>query len=1179
LELSGAEAEVVTAEKPGDKIGHYKLLQKIGEGGMGTVWMAEQEEPIRRRVALKIIKLGMDTKQVIARFEAERQALALMDHPNIAKVLDAGATDTGRPYFVMELVSGLRATDYCDQHSLSTRARLELFIKICQAVQHAHQKGIIHRDLKPSNILITELDGAAVPKIIDFGIAKATNTQGLTDKTLLTVRQQFLGTPAYMSPEQAGMSGVDTDTRCDIYALGVLLYELLTGHLPFERKELLAAGFEEMCRLIREQEPVKPSTRLNALAAADLTTVAKRQQTEPPRLVHLVRGDLDWIIMKCLEKDRSRRYDTVSGLANDIGRHLTGEPVTAGAPGVTYRAGKFIRRHRFGFVTTCAIILLLIAGVVVSTSQAVRATRAEKQANAARTEADKQRDQARQAQAEEARQRKTAEEAKAETVLQLKLTQQEKEKAQQAEQKASTVSTFLEDMLQGVTPEQAKGRDTKLMLELLDKATARVDQELKDQPLLQAKMQDTLGNVYCKLRQYPKAEPLLRGALETRERILGKEDTNTLTSMTDLAGLLFDKGDYAGAELLCRRVVETQERILGKENPVTLSSLSHLAVVLWQKGDRAEAEPLARQVLATQERTMGKEYPDTLKSELGLSGLLLDKGDYGAAESLIRHVVEVRQRTLGKEHPDTLNAMNDLGVLLLVLKKDYAAAETLFRQLLETQEHILGKEHPDTLNAMHNLASVLLEKGDYVAAEPLMRYVLDVRKRILGEEHPDTLKAMNNLANLLLCMNDTNAVEAVNLYRKAAEQNLAVAQCKLGSCYWAGQGVATNYSEAVKWFRKAADQDYAEAQGNLGVCYLNGLGVPKNVAEAVRWLRKSAEQNDANGEYALAACFFLGQGVAKDQAEAVKWYRKAADQDNAEAQNTLGFCYWAGQGVATNYPEAVKWYRKAAEQNNAQAQFNLGVCYDKGDGVAQDEAEAVKWYRKAAEQNNIEGQRNLGTCYVLGHGVVKDVPEGLGWVRKAAARNDGPAQCILGLCYSSGEIMAKDYVEAYKWLLLAADQGLAPAKKQLILLEKEMTPGAIDEGRRRASVFTSSPASALPVIVHASESNSVNIISITPALPAQLHLGERMSLKIRYSCQTRTVHFWVWAHKKDGEPVNVFNNGQPYFSPATGRGETDYCQFGSTHQADVDEVEVIMVDADTSIELARASMTIEAHWK
>ncbi len=370
-------------EKPGDKIGHYRLLEQIGEGGCGAVYMAEQQEPIRRRVAFKVIKLGMDTRQVIARFEAERQALALMDHPNIAKVLDAGTTDTGRPYFVMELVRGLRITEYCDQNKLSTEARLDLFIQVCHAVQHAHEKGIIHRDLKPSNILVTVSDRVPVPKVIDFGIAKATGGQQLTDKTLYTAFEQFIGTPAYMSPEQAEMTSLDIDTRSDIYALGVLLYELLTGHTPFDSRTLLSAGLDEMRRIIREQEPLRPSTRLSTFEAAERTTIARRRQSELPRLIHQIRGDLDWIVMKCLDKDRSRRYRTALELAADLQRHRVHRPVSAAAPTLRVRATKFLRRNRIA----AAFIIVLAAGTVISTWQAVRANRARALAEQRATEA------------------------------------------------------------------------------------------------------------------------------------------------------------------------------------------------------------------------------------------------------------------------------------------------------------------------------------------------------------------------------------------------------------------------------------------------------------------------------------------------------------------------------------------------------------------------------------------------------------------------------------------------------------------------------------------------------------------------------------------------------------------------------------------------------------------------
>jgi WD40 repeat protein/serine/threonine protein kinase len=419
-----------TVEEAGVRIGRYKLLEKIGEGGCGMVYMAEQEEPIRRRVAFKVIKLGMDTEQVIARFESERQALALMDHPNIAKVLDAGATGTGRPYFVMELVRGIRITDYCDQNNLSTEERLKLFVQVCHAIQHAHQKGIIHRDIKPSNILVTLHDGVPVPKVIDFGIAKATTGQCLTDKTLFTAFQQFVGTPAYMSPEQAEMSGLDVDTRSDIYALGVLLYELLTGQTPFEQKALVAAGLDEMRRIIREQEPVRPSTRLSTLTDPERTTVAKRRGADPPQLIHLLRGDLDWIVMKALEKDRTRRYETANGVAEDVLRHLNNEPVAARPPSLGYRLQKSLRRNRLVFTAAGLVGLALVLGAVVSLWQAIRATEAGRREQAARLRADEA---ARVADSQRDRAEKEAQKAKAsELVASLNLYVANMQRAQEA---------------------------------------------------------------------------------------------------------------------------------------------------------------------------------------------------------------------------------------------------------------------------------------------------------------------------------------------------------------------------------------------------------------------------------------------------------------------------------------------------------------------------------------------------------------------------------------------------------------------------------------------------------------------------------------------------------------------------------------------------------------------------
>jgi serine/threonine protein kinase len=528
-------------EGPETVIGRYKLLEKIGEVGMASVYMAEQKQPIRRRVALKIIKLGMDTKQVIARFEAERQALAMMDHPNIAKVLDAGTTDTGRPYFVMELVRGVAITEFCDKNNLNTRERLGLFVSVCQAVQHAHQKGIIHRDIKPSNVMVTLHDGEPVPKVIDFGIAKAVNQQ-LTEKTVFTRYAQMIGTPEYMSPEQAEMSGLDVDIRTDVFSLGVLLYELLTGITPFDQKYLLSKGYAEMQRIIREEEPTRPSTKISTLGEA-LTEIAKHRRTSPDLLQKLIRTDLDWIVMKTLEKDRSRRYDSVSEFAADIKRHLNNEPVLAGRPSTLYRIRKFVRRNKNIVTGFAAILIILFTGVAVSTILAIGQARARAVAEAAQAEAEIARDEAN----------------------------------EQAEILRTIMPVYDWDTMLGWYG--GLGREVSLS-DGLQRAAIAFEEEAKGPPLLKAKAYGYYGITFHLLGNDRVAEPFIKKALEIRKNQLGLEHEVTLTSMNNLSMSYIKQGRFDEAESLLTVSVETACRVLGGSHSVTKDSLTCLGRLL-----------------------------------------------------------------------------------------------------------------------------------------------------------------------------------------------------------------------------------------------------------------------------------------------------------------------------------------------------------------------------------------------------------------------------------------------------------------------------------------------------------------------------------------------------------------------------------------------------------------------
>jgi serine/threonine protein kinase len=690
-------------EKAGDHIGRYKLLQEIGEGGCGVVYMAEQEQPVRRRVAVKVIKLGMDTKQVIARFEAERQALALMDHPHIAKVLDAGATETGRPYFIMELVRGIKITDYCDQENLSTEKRLNLFIQVCQAVQHAHQKGIIHRDIKPSNILVADHDGVPVPKVIDFGVAKATTDQRLTDKTLFTAFEQFIGTPAYMSPEQARLSGLDIDTRTDIYSLGVLLYELLTGKTPLDQKELLAAGLDEMRRTIREREPLRPSTRLSQeLVAADVRRLKSSARAKPAteeeirassrrllqlkQLIPMIRGDLDWIVMKCLEKDRGRRYETANGLAMDVQRHLADEPVTARPPSKIYRFQKLARRNKLVFAAGSVVFVALVAGLAVSTWFYLREMAARLRAVAA------------------------------------------EQKAVSSEKKAQAINKFLtEDLLFQATPEQ-NAREKKItMEEVLTAATRRLDQsaEMTQQPEVEATLRLAVGRTYLKLSELADAERNLRRAFTLRRSVLGPQNLDTLAAENKLGELLMTAGKFEDAEPVFREAWRGRQQLLGDTNRDTLDSLEGCEIVLQETGHLPEAERLARQILQTSERALGPDDSITMDALRNLSGVASQLGDYAEAERLNREALTRSRRTANREQE--LWSINQIAVQRL-LQGDPEQADKLLAEAVPPAVREFGPDNFVVLWTQRIWARALADEGRLDQAEALIKSTLALKR-------------------------------------------------------------------------------------------------------------------------------------------------------------------------------------------------------------------------------------------------------------------------------------------------------------------------------------------------------------------------------------------------------------------------------------------------------------------
>lgn len=751
-------------EQAGDEIGRYRLLEQIGEGGFGVVWMAEQQEPVRRRVAIKIIKLGMDTRQVVARFEAERQALALMDHPNIAKVFDGGATDAGRPYFVMELVRGVSVTEYCDKANLDTKGRLDLFQRICLAVQHAHQKGIIHRDLKPSNVLVTLHDGEPVPKVIDFGVAKATS-QELTQRTLFTQFRQMIGTPEYMAPEQAEMSGLDIDTRADVYSLGVILYELLTGTKPLDAKELLQDGYEEMMRHVREVDPPKPSTRISTLGD-QLSVVAQSRQIDPTRLGRVVRGELDWIAMRALEKQRQRRYPTARALAEDVRRFLENEPIEAGPPTASYRASKFLRRNR-GMVTTLAVVFLTLVAGVVATGMALKRARDSEQTTKAAlvraqdseqaTAAALQRAQTSETEAVAALQRArdseqtTAKalvraqesEKKTATALQraqtseadavkaltraktseretknaLQLAETQKLEAERQVERSRLTVGFLQSMLASSNPNAAKRPDLTVR-DLLDDADSDV-RLLNADPEVAATIRTTIGSAYMGLGQLDKAEKHLRKALEARQASLGKDHLLVADSLSTLAWLQHDRSKYASAERTMQAAIETAKKTLEPDDiwfAPPARSLADFAKELGKLPDALRHSERALKLLRDHKVTDARLVMalQTRGNILAATGKFLD------AEMQLREVVDLLRQEYGPRHVRVGYALSALGDALQSRNK-LDEAEVMQTEALDICRESLGVPHVEVASCLNSLAIISEAKGKYEESEQRYR--------------------------------------------------------------------------------------------------------------------------------------------------------------------------------------------------------------------------------------------------------------------------------------------------------------------------------------------------------------------------------------------------------------------------------------------------------------------------
>src|SRR5262245_12589461 len=812
--LEAPAAAVVTREHAsnayaGLHIGRYRLLEQIGEGGMGTVWVAEQTEPVKRRVALKLIKPGMDSRQVLSRFEAERQALALMDHPNIAKVHDGGMTDEGRPFFVMEYVKGVPITEYCDSARLSIQDRLKLFVQVCQAVQHAHQKGIIHRDLKPSNILVCLYDGVAIPKVIDFGLAKAIN-QPLTEHTLYTARGLMVGTPLYMSPEQAEFNNVDIDTRSDIYSLGVILYELLTGTTPLEKEQFKAAAVQEILRLIKEVEPPKPSTKLSG--SASLPSIAAQRSLEPAQLSRTIRGDLDWIVMKSLEKERSRRYEAANGLVRDIERFMHDEPVEAGPPSAMYRLRKLARKYRMPVAIITTIAAFLILGMTISAWQAIRATRAEAIARANEHKARL---------AEQAERT-----AKGQAVMAAAAETKAKDAALQREAETAAVLNFLEAKI--LSADRPEGRDGGLgrditLHDAIKAALPFVHENFKNQPVIEARLQLTVGWSFLCLGDPVVAERQFQSARTILTKHRGLNQPMTLRSMHNLATSYRYLFRFVDAAKLYEETLELRKATLGPDNPNTLSTMEGLARSYLSLGRYEQARKLFEELVSLCKNKLGPLDRHTLRSMTFLVQSNLALESHTEALNLCEEVFALCKRQLGPDDPDTIGSMDVLADCYAALGRAGEALK-LRQEVLAAAKIKYGPTHPITLWMMRDVAASLMTLGQGAEAVP----IIDECVRLSAGQATDP-RLIPNMIDFRLRyfkkINDAsgcretaemwemlNRTDATSLYKAAEIRAITTVVIGIADSSEAGaKSAAAEADRAMEWLQKAVAAGYKNA--------------------------------------------------------------------------------------------------------------------------------------------------------------------------------------------------------------------------------------------------------------------------------------------------------------------------------------------------------------------------------